>query len=100
MSTFSDTERKEREKILNDASVSLTKLVMKHRSRKAEELRSAELVKRQEARLSNPEQSELERCEDKKQKIAENQKAKKCKRDKISIRGDDGALMVVAREEA
>lgn len=76
MSTLNDTERNQWTKILNDASVSLTKLVMEHSTRKAQELKSTELAKRKESVLSELEQCELERYENKKQVMAEKRKSK------------------------
>lgn len=99
MYTFSDTERRKWESILNDilndASVSLAKVVMEHSSRNAEELKSTALVKHKEAVLSNVEQSEVERHEDMRKTKTQN----KCELDKISIWRDARALKRVAEVE-
>lgn len=60
MPTFIETERREWE-ILNDVSMNLTKLVMEHSNRKAEKLKSTELVKTQ----GNSTLCELEKYENK-----------------------------------
>lgn len=91
MSTLNDTERNQWTKILNDASVSLTKLVMEHSTRKAQELKSTELAKRKESVLSELEQCELERYENKKQVMAEKRKSKKYERDQLPICGNGAA---------
>lgn len=64
---------------------------MEHSTRKAQELKSTELAKRKESVLSELEQCELERYENKKQVTAEKRKSKKYERDQLPICGNGAA---------
>lgn len=72
------------DKVLTDASLGLTEIVLQHSRRRAAELRDAERLERSQSNLSDFEYTELKNFETAKEREISHQKLKKLKRDNIS----------------